>query len=110
MMAWRPSRVTTFMATIGCPTPKRVCGGSCVSTIRMSHRCSGGLHTTRVTADRQNEAPYRGHRPPYTRGVTARPDDEAASRKVATAYLESWLDGDGARMKGALHPMLAKRG
>ena len=36
--------------------------------------------------------------------------DEAAIRDVARAYLESWLDGDGERMRGALHPMLAKRG
>jgi hypothetical protein len=36
--------------------------------------------------------------------------DESAIRDVATAYLESWLDGDGERMRGALHPNLAKRG
>jgi hypothetical protein len=36
--------------------------------------------------------------------------DEGAIRDVARAYLESWLDGDGERMRGALHPMLAKRG
>ena len=36
--------------------------------------------------------------------------DESAIRDVARAYLESWLDGDGERMRGALHPMLAKRG
>lgn len=39
-----------------------------------------------------------------------RETDEEAIRKVATAYLESWLDGDGERMRGALHPNLAKRG
>ena len=39
-----------------------------------------------------------------------RDDDEKAIRDVARAYLESWLDGDGERMSGALHPMLAKRG
>jgi len=36
--------------------------------------------------------------------------DEESIRRVATAYLESWLDGDGERMRGALHPDLAKRG
>jgi len=36
--------------------------------------------------------------------------DEESIRGVATAYLESWLDGDGERMRGALHPDLAKRG
>ena len=36
--------------------------------------------------------------------------DEEAIRNVTTAYLESWLDGDGDRMRGALHPDLAKRG
>ena len=36
--------------------------------------------------------------------------DEEAIRGVARAYLESWLDGDGERMRGALHPDLAKRG
>ena len=36
--------------------------------------------------------------------------DEEAIRSVARAYLESWLDGDGERMRGALHPDLAKRG
>jgi len=36
--------------------------------------------------------------------------DEEAIRSVARAYLESWLDGDGERMRGAIHPDLAKRG
>jgi hypothetical protein len=36
--------------------------------------------------------------------------DDEAIRGVARAYLESWLDGDGERMRGALHPDLAKRG
>lgn len=36
--------------------------------------------------------------------------DEKAILSVARAYLESWLDGDGERMRGALHPDLAKRG
>ena len=36
--------------------------------------------------------------------------DEESIRQVATAYLESWLDGDGERMRDALHPHLAKRG
>lgn len=39
-----------------------------------------------------------------------RQTDEESIRNVATAYLESWLDGDGERMRGALHPDLAKRG
>ena len=39
-----------------------------------------------------------------------RETDEESIRRVATAYLESWLDGDGERMRGALHPDLAKRG
>jgi hypothetical protein len=30
--------------------------------------------------------------------------------EVARAYLESWLDGDGERMRSALNPILAKRG
>jgi Putative lumazine-binding len=29
---------------------------------------------------------------------------------MAGAYLESWLDGDGERMRRVLHPDLAKRG
>ncbi len=36
--------------------------------------------------------------------------DERAIDGVARAYLESWLDGDGERMRSALNPMLAKRG
>lgn len=40
----------------------------------------------------------------------ARGTDDESIRRVATAYLESWLDGDGERMRGALHPDLAKRG
>ncbi len=36
--------------------------------------------------------------------------DEQAIRDVARAYLESWLDGDGERMRSALSPSLAKRG
>lgn len=39
-----------------------------------------------------------------------RESDEESIRGVAMAYLESWLDGDGERMRGALHPDLAKRG
>ena len=42
--------------------------------------------------------------------MDGRASDEGAIRDVARAYLESWLDGDGERMCGALHPMLAKRG
>lgn len=42
--------------------------------------------------------------------MQARDADEKSIRHVATAYLESWLDGDGDRMRGALHPDLAKRG
>ena len=42
--------------------------------------------------------------------MQARDNDEESIRQVATAYLESWLDGDGDRMRGALHPDLAKRG
>jgi hypothetical protein len=42
--------------------------------------------------------------------MKGRESDEGAIRDVARAYLESWLDGDGDRMRGALHPMLAKRG
>lgn len=38
------------------------------------------------------------------------PADELAIRDVARAYLESWLDGDGERMRSALSPSLAKRG
>jgi hypothetical protein len=36
--------------------------------------------------------------------------DEESIREVARVYLESWLDGDGERMRGTLHPDLAKRG
>ena len=36
--------------------------------------------------------------------------DEESIQGVAMAYLESWLDGDGERMRHALHPDLAKRG
>jgi hypothetical protein len=39
-----------------------------------------------------------------------RASDESAIRAVARAYLESWLDGDAEKMRGTLHPMLAKRG
>jgi hypothetical protein len=42
--------------------------------------------------------------------MEVRESDESAIRVVARAYLESWLDGDPERMRGALHPMLAKRG
>ncbi len=42
--------------------------------------------------------------------MRSREIDEEAIRSVARAYLESWLDGDGERMRGALHPDLAKRG
>lgn len=42
--------------------------------------------------------------------MSGREADEEAIREVARAYLESWLDGDGERMRGALHPELAKRG
>jgi hypothetical protein len=42
--------------------------------------------------------------------MQARETDEQSIRTVAAAYLESWLDGDGERMRGALHPDLAKRG
>ena len=31
-----------------------------------------------------------------------RATDEEAIRSIARAYLESWLDGDGERMRGAL--------
>jgi hypothetical protein len=44
------------------------------------------------------------------RSSAGRQRDEGAVRDVARAYLESWLDGDPERMRGALHPMLAKRG
>jgi len=42
--------------------------------------------------------------------MQAHETDEESLRKIATGYLESWLDGDGERMRGALHPDLAKRG
>ena len=42
--------------------------------------------------------------------MPARDTEEDSIRSVATAYLESWLDGDGERMRAALHPDLAKRG
>ena len=42
--------------------------------------------------------------------MEGRDQDEAAIGEVARAYLESWLDGDGERMRSALDPMLAKRG
>jgi hypothetical protein len=35
--------------------------------------------------------------------------DQSAIRRCATDYIESWLDGDGERMRGCLHPALAKR-
>lgn len=43
-------------------------------------------------------------------GATGRYADEQALRDIARAYLESWLDGDGERMRSALSPSLAKRG
>ncbi len=42
--------------------------------------------------------------------MQSREADEEALRNVTRAYLESWLDGDGERMRGSLHPDLAKRG
>lgn len=36
-------------------------------------------------------------------------EDRGAIRGCATDYIESWLDGDGERMRGCLHPALAKR-
>lgn len=36
--------------------------------------------------------------------------DGEAIRNVARACVESWLDGDGDRMRGSVHPDLAKRG
>ena len=35
--------------------------------------------------------------------------DLAAIIGAATDYIESWLDGDGERMRACLHPALAKR-
>ncbi len=42
--------------------------------------------------------------------MDGQPADEQAIRDVARAYLESWLDGDGERMRSALSASLAKRG
>jgi hypothetical protein len=42
--------------------------------------------------------------------MQTRDTDRDAIRAIALAYLESWLDGDGERMKAALNPALAKRG
>jgi hypothetical protein len=36
--------------------------------------------------------------------------DEAAVADAARSYFEAWFDGDEARMRGVLHPTLAKRG
>ena len=36
-------------------------------------------------------------------------EDRMAISRCATDYIESWLDGDGERMRGCLHPALAKR-
>jgi hypothetical protein len=36
-------------------------------------------------------------------------EDQLAIRRCAADYIESWLDGDGERMRGCLHPALAKR-
>lgn len=44
------------------------------------------------------------------RVVEPQETDEESISNVAGAYLESWLDGDGERMRGALHRDLAKRG
>lgn len=35
--------------------------------------------------------------------------DSAAIRRVALDYIDGWYTGDAARMRGALHPQLAKR-
>jgi hypothetical protein len=35
--------------------------------------------------------------------------DDPAIEAAARDYIESWIDGDGARMAGCLHPRLAKR-
>ena len=40
----------------------------------------------------------------------SRADDEQIINDVARSYLESWLDGDGERMRSSLSPKLAKRG
>jgi putative lumazine-binding protein len=37
-------------------------------------------------------------------------EDRSAITRCATDYMQSWLDGDGARMRASLHPALAKRG
>jgi hypothetical protein len=84
--------------------------------------------TRRSLSDRPARVPYPGkkaicvmiaaHRQPSPTlaadmGRTAmesRPADHEALRSVATAYVESWLDGDGDRMRGSLHSDLAKRG
>ena len=36
--------------------------------------------------------------------------DRVTIQSIATDYVESWLDGDGERMRSTLHPALAKRG
>jgi hypothetical protein len=46
----------------------------------------------------------------HTAIVQTRDADRDVIKGVANDYLESWLDGDGERMKGALNPALAKRG
>lgn len=42
--------------------------------------------------------------------LEGRAPDRRALEEVARAYLESWLDGDGDRMRAAVSPLLAKRG
>jgi hypothetical protein len=41
--------------------------------------------------------------------VNVADEDQLAITRCATDYIESWLDGDGVRMRGCLHPALAKR-
>jgi hypothetical protein len=36
-------------------------------------------------------------------------EDQLAITRCATDYIESWLEGDGERMRACLHPALAKR-
>ncbi len=37
-------------------------------------------------------------------------DDREAVERCVRDYFEAWYEGDAARMRGALHPELAKRG
>ena len=60
-----------------------------------------------IPAALQAQTPAPAPAPIPPRAVTGA--DSAAIRAAALDYIEGWYTGDGARMRRALHPQLAKR-